>query len=108
DPRERPSEFQAQADQSHARFKDESSDFIAYLNLWSYVREQQKELSGSQFRKRMKSEYLHFLRIREWQDLVGQLRQASKELGVTRNQQPAEPEQVHVALLSGLLSHIGV
>jgi ATP-dependent helicase HrpA len=108
DPRERPSEFQAQADQSHARFKDDNSDFIAYLNLWSYVREQQKELSGSQFRKRMKAEYLHFLRIREWQDLVGQLRQASKELGVTRNQQPAEPQQIHVALLSGLLSHVGM
>jgi ATP-dependent helicase HrpA len=108
DPRERPAEHQAQADQLHARFKDENSDFLAYLNLWSYVREQQRELSGSQFRKRMKAEYLHFLRIREWQDLVAQLRQAAKELGVTRNQQPAEPQQIHVALLSGLLSHIGL
>jgi ATP-dependent helicase HrpA len=108
DPRERPSDHQAQADQQHARFKDEHSDFVAYLNLWNYVREQQRELSGSQFRKRLKAEYLHFLRVREWQDLVGQLRQAAKELGVTRNQQPAQPEQVHVALLSGLLSHIGV
>jgi ATP-dependent helicase HrpA len=108
DPRERPSEQQAQADQQHARFKDESSDFLAYLNLWSYVREQQRELSGSQFRKRMKAEYLHFLRIREWQDLVGQLRQAAKELGVTRNQQPGDPQHIHVALLSGLLSHIGM
>jgi ATP-dependent helicase HrpA len=108
DPRERPAEHQAQADQQHARFKDEHSDFIAYLNLWSYVREQQRELSGSQFRKRLKAEYLHFLRVREWQDLVGQLRQAAKELGITRNQQPAEPQQIHVALLSGLLSHIGM
>ena len=108
DPRERPQELQAQADQQHARFKDEASDFIAYLNLWSYVREQQRELTGNQFRKRLKSEFLHFLRVREWQDLVGQLRQASKELGVTRNQQPAEPLQIHTALLSGLLSHIGV
>ena len=56
----------------------------------------------------MKAEYLHFLRIREWQDLVGQLRQAAKELGVTRNQQPGDPQHVHVALLSGLLSHIGM
>ncbi|MCW2985682.1 MAG: hrpA [Conexibacter sp.] len=108
DPRERPSDFQAQADQQHARFKDETSDFLAYLNLWSYVREQQRELSGSQFRKRMKAEYLHFLRIREWQDLVAQLRSAAKELGVTRNQQPGDPQHIHVALLSGLLSHVGV
>jgi ATP-dependent helicase HrpA len=108
DPRERPAEHQAQADQLHARFKDEHSDFTSYLNLWAYVREQQRELSGSQFRKRLKSEYLHFLRVREWQDLVGQLRQAAKELGVKRNQEPGEIPSVHLALLSGLLSHIGV
>jgi ATP-dependent helicase HrpA len=108
DPRERPSDHQAQADQQHARFKDEHSDFLAYLNLWSYVREQQRELSGSQFRKRMKAEYLHFLRIREWQDLVSQLRQTAKELGVTRNQEPGDPQHIHIALLSGLLSHIGI
>ena len=108
DPRERPQELQAQADQLHARFKDESSDFLAYLNLWSYVREQQRELSGSRFRKRLKGEYLHFLRVREWQDLVSQLRQAAKEVGVKRNQVPGEPLQIHTALLSGLLSHIGM
>jgi ATP-dependent RNA helicase HrpA len=108
DPRERPQELQAQADQQHARFKDDTSDFVSYLNLWSYVREQQRELTGNQFRKRLKSEFLHFLRVREWQDLVSQLRQAAKELGVTRNQQPAEPTQIHIALLSGLLSHIGL
>ena len=108
DPRERPQELQAQADQQHARFKDESSDFLAYLNLWTYVREQQRELTGNQFRKRLKAEFLHFLHVREWQDLVGQLRQAAKELGVTRNQQPGDPVHVHQALLSGLLSHIGL
>jgi ATP-dependent helicase HrpA len=108
DPRERPVEQQAQADQQHARFKDEHSDFLTYLNLWNYVREQQRALTGNQFRKRLKAEYLHFLRVREWQDLVGQLRQAAKELGVTRNQQPAEPRQIHTALLSGLLSHLGM
>ncbi|HMJ37613.1 MAG TPA: ATP-dependent RNA helicase HrpA [Baekduia sp.] len=108
DPRERPVEHRAHADQLHARFADEHSDFLAYLNLYNYVREQQRELSGSQFRKRMKGEYLHFLRIREWQDLVAQLRSTAKELGITRNQQPGDPQHVHVALLSGLLSHIGV
>ncbi|MCW3001131.1 MAG: ATP-dependent helicase HrpA, partial [Conexibacter sp.] len=108
DPRERPVEHRAHADQLHARFADEHSDFLAYLNLWNHLREQQRELSGSQFRKRCKAEYLHYLRIREWQDLVGQLRQTAKELGVMRNQQPGDPQHIHIALLSGLLSHIGV
>jgi ATP-dependent helicase HrpA len=108
DPRERPVEHRAHADQLHARFADEHSDFLVFLNLYTYLREQQRELSGSQFRKRVKAEYLHFLRIREWQDLVGQLRQTAKELGVTRNQEPGDPEHIHIALLSGLLSHVGV
>src|SRR4051812_22832152 len=108
DPRERPVEKQAQADQSHARFADEHSDFISYLNLWRHLRERQRELSGSQFRKLCHAEYLHYLRVREWQDLVGQLRQAAKEVGVKLNRTPAEPADVHVALLSGLLSHLGL
>ncbi|MDX6732943.1 MAG: ATP-dependent helicase HrpA, partial [Baekduia sp.] len=108
DVRERPVEHRAHADQLHARFADEHSDFLAYLNLWNFLREQQRELSGSQFRKRCKAEYLHYLRIREWQDLVAQLRATAKELGITRNQQPGDPQHIHVALLSGLLSHIGV
>jgi ATP-dependent helicase HrpA len=108
DPRERPAEQQAQADQSHARFADETSDFLAYLNLWRYLREQQRALSGSQFRKRCKAEFLHYLRVREWQDLAGELRRSAKEVGVGLNQQPAEPADVHRALLAGLLSQIGV
>jgi len=108
DPRERPQEQRAQADQMHARFADETSDFLAYLNLWRYLREQQRELSGSQFRKRCKAEYLHYVRVREWQDLAGELRRSAKELGISLNQQPAEPVAVHRALLSGLLSHLGV
>jgi ATP-dependent helicase HrpA len=108
DPRERPAELRAQADQQHARFADETSDFLAYLNLWRYLREQQRALSGSQFRKRCKAEYLHYLRVREWQDLAGELRRSAKELGIRSNQQPAEPAAVHRALLSGLLSHVGV
>ncbi len=108
DSRERPADKQAQADQSHARFADESSDFIAYLNLWSYLRELQRELSSNQFRKRCQAEYLHYLRIREWQDLVEQLRQAAKGIGVTFNRTPAEPRDIHVALLAGLLSHVGL
>jgi ATP-dependent helicase HrpA len=108
DPRERPADKQAQADEAHARFADEHSDFLAYLNLWRYLREQQHALSHNQFRKRCKAEFLHYLRVREWQDLVQQLRRSARDAKVTRNQQPAEPEQIHTALLSGLLSHVGM
>ncbi|MGC5165230.1 ATP-dependent RNA helicase HrpA [Luteimicrobium sp. DT211] len=82
DPRERPTEERPQADQLHARFQDPTSDFLTYLNVWSYARELQHDLSGSQFRRRVRSEYLNFLRIREWQDLVTQLRDTSKPLGI--------------------------
>lgn len=108
DPRERPSDHQAQADQAHARFKDDHSDFTAFLNVWRHVREQQRELSNSQFRKRLKREFLHYLRVREWQDLAGQLREAARGVGVKLNQQHAEPPEIHRAILAGLLSHLGV
>ncbi|MFF9262618.1 ATP-dependent RNA helicase HrpA [Streptomyces longwoodensis] len=108
DPRERPADKQAQADQQHARFKDETSDFLAYLNLWRYVREQQRERGSSSFRRMCKQEYLNFLRIREWQDIYSQLRTVAKQMGIHLNDQDAEPDRVHVSLLAGLLSHIGM
>ncbi|MER0447152.1 ATP-dependent RNA helicase HrpA [Streptomyces sp. Edi4] len=108
DPRERPSEKQAQADQQHARFKDETSDFLAYLNLWRYVREQQKERGSSSFRRMCKQEYLNFLRIREWQDIYSQLRTVAKTMGIHLNEQDAPEQSVHTSLLAGLLSHIGL
>ncbi|MFH8293387.1 ATP-dependent RNA helicase HrpA [Streptomyces sp. NPDC018059] len=108
DPRERPAEKQAQADQQHARFKDETSDFLAYLNLWRYVREQQKERGSSSFRRMCKAEYLNFLRIREWQDIYTQLRTVAKQMGIHLNEEDAPEQHVHISLLSGLLSHIGL
>ncbi|ARZ69280.1 ATP-dependent helicase [Streptomyces albireticuli] len=108
DPRERPSEKQAQADQQHARFKDETSDFLAFLNLWRYVREQQKALSSSAFRRMCKSEFLNYLRIREWQDIYSQLRTVAKQMGVHLSEDDAPEDRVHQSLLSGLLSHIGL
>jgi ATP-dependent helicase HrpA len=108
DPRERPAERREEADALHARFADPGSDFLSLLNLWNFVRERQRELTGNQFRKRLKAEHLHVLRIREWQDLVAQLRQAAKAAGVHRNGTPAEPDEIHRALLSGLLSHVGL
>ncbi|HWJ81527.1 MAG TPA: ATP-dependent RNA helicase HrpA [Nocardioides sp.] len=128
DPRERPGADQpaeqAKADQAHARFKAEGSDFLTWLNLWRYIREQQRELSSSAFRRMCKREYLHYLRVREWQELVSQLRQVCKEMGLrtekagsrdggsatssTTEGAPYDADGIHQALLSGLLSHIGV
>lgn len=108
DPRERPAEKQTQADQHHARFKDETSDFLAYLNLWRYVREQQKERGSSSFRRMCKQEYLNFLRIREWQDIYAQLRTVARQMGIELNDEDAPEQSVHTSLLAGLLSHIGL
>ena len=108
DPRERPTEQQQAADQQHARFADRTSDFLSLLNLWNYLEEQQDALSSSRFRKLCRAEFLNYLRVREWQDLRAQLRQASKSLGFVPNTTPAEPDRVHQALLAGLLSHVGM
>ena len=108
DPRERPVEHQQAADERHARFNDPTSDFLAYLNLWNHLREQRDTLSSNQFRKQCKADFLHWLRIREWQDLHGQLRSITRGLGWTPNPSPAAPDTVHKALLAGLLSHLGL
>jgi ATP-dependent helicase HrpA len=104
DPRERPVDKQEQATQAHARFVDKESDFLAYLNLWNYLQEQQKQRSSNQFRRMCRAEYLNFLRIREWQDIYGQLRQVVKP---PASAAPPEGTVVHQALLAGLLSHVG-
>ncbi|MGH3724624.1 MAG: ATP-dependent RNA helicase HrpA [Mycobacterium sp.] len=108
DPRERPADREDAARQKHARFADEHSDFTAYLNLWRYLQEQRSELSGSAFRRMCRDEFLHYLRIREWQDLVGQLRSIARDLGVRESGDVADPTSVHAALIAGLLSHIGL
>ncbi len=110
DPRERPTDREEAARQKHARFADEHSDFVSYLNLWRYLGEQRKERSGNAFRRMCREEFLHYLRIREWQDLTGQLRSIARDLGIRESDdhEPADPARVHAALLSGLLSHIGL
>ncbi|WP_062429605.1 ATP-dependent RNA helicase HrpA [Herbidospora daliensis] len=108
DPRERPADKQQAADEKHRRFSDKESDFLTYLNLWRYLREQQKELSSSAFRRLCKAEYLNYLRVREWQDIDAQLRSVARTLGVVVNTADADPQRVHLSLLAGLLSHIGV
>ncbi len=145
DPRERPADARDAADASHARFAEPGSDFLSLVNLWDYLREQQRELSGSAFRRKVRAEYLHYLRVREWQDVHGQLATAARDLGLSagKEERPfsakkpqapvdqhmtahvaqlaakpgTEPEprfeaeladRVHQALLSGLLTHIGM
>ncbi len=129
DPRERPTESREAADAMHARFAEPDSDFLAYLTLWDYLRDQQREQSASAFRRMCRREYLHYLRVREWQDVYSQLRQAARDLGIAAERDgapapapagPAGPAQdggrfspdiasrVHISLLAGLLSHIGM
>lgn len=108
DPRERPADREEAARQKHARFADDHSDFTAYLNLWRYLQDQRSQLSGSAFRRMCRDEFLHYLRIREWQDLVGQLRSIARDLGIRESGDSADPGAVHAALVAGLLSHIGL
>ena len=108
DPRERPLEKRPQADQQHARFVDPTSDFLGLLNLWNYLEQKQKELSGNQFRRMCKAEYLNYLRIREWGDLVRQLNRGAKQVGLTVGAAATNPDGIHRSLLAGLLSQIGI
>lgn len=87
---------------------DVDSDFLVLLNLWKYLQRQQKDLSGSAFRRLCKAEFLHYLRVREWQDLHTQLRQAARSLDLQTNEHPATADDVHRSLLAGLLSHVGL
>lgn len=110
DVRERPLEKQAQADQAHARFKDKNSDFLSTLKLWDYINSSRSDLSGNAFRKQMKNEYLHYMRIREWYDLVRQIRDVTRRLGWAKPKQAAgerDTDGIHRSLLAGLLSNIG-
>ena len=141
DPRERPADARDAADALHARFAEPGSDFLTFLTLWNYLRGRQRELSSSAFRRLCRREFLHYLRVREWQDVYGQLRQAAAELDITvgheprghdpRGHEPGSSDQgssdaadlkpaseprfpaelanrVHISLLAGLLSHIGM
>ncbi len=108
DPRERPTEAQQAADDKHRRFADPDSDFTAFLNLWEYLAERQRELSSSAFRRLCRADYLNYLRVREWQDLHGQLQRLAGDLGVNVNSSSSERPVVHLSLLAGLLSQIGM
>ncbi len=113
DPRERPQDKREQANEFHNRFKVEGSDLLSIVALWDYLRTQQRELSGNQFRRMCRKEFLNYLRVREWMDLFSQLRRIAGQLeihpttssnGITES----HPDHIHQAVLAGLLSHIGM
>jgi len=109
DPRERPVERRAEADLLHKRFADPHSDLLSYLNLWLYIAEQRKELSSSAFRRLCRAEFLNYLRIREWQDVVEQIRIAAKPLKIAmpRLGESFDQDAIHRSILAGLLSQLG-
>ncbi len=108
DPRERPADQAQEAAEMHRRFDVAGSDVLSYVALWDYLAGLQSELTGNRFRKPCRAEHLHVLRIREWQDVAGQIRQVARARGMTLNREPAAADLIHQALLSGLLSHVGM
>ncbi len=112
DPRERPTDKAQIATEKHKRFVDENSDFTGFLNLWRYIKDKQAELSSSAFRRLCKAEFINYLRVREWQDLFAQLKQMGKSLDIKVSGKDIDPvanhDAIHMSLLTGLLSHIGL
>jgi ATP-dependent helicase HrpA len=108
DPRDRPVDKQQQADQAHAGFRNEQSDFLGHLALWEDLETQRKHLSKSKFQRWCKRQFLSWNRVQEWHDIHHQLRGQLHEMGFRENSAEASFEEIHRALLSGLLSHIGV
>ncbi|MFP5577146.1 MAG: ATP-dependent RNA helicase HrpA [Acidimicrobiia bacterium] len=106
DPRERPTGQEERAGQLHARFRVPGSDFLGYLALWDHVKERQRELSSSKFRKECRDELLHFVRLREWQDVYTQIRQVVRSLGMRIDREPADADAIHRSLLAGLLANV--
>lgn len=107
DPRERPQDKKAASDECHQAYEDKQSDFIAFLNLWNHFKQQQQALSANQLRKWCKSHFINYLRMREWQDIVSQLKKSIVEIGIRLNSQGADYQSIHMSILSGLLSHVG-
>ncbi len=108
DPRDRPLDKQQQADQAHAQYRDERSDFLAYHQLWEVVEHQRRHLSKHKFRQWCRGEFLSWTRVQEWHDIHTQLRTQLHDMGFKESDQEGGYEAIHRALLSGLLSHIGL
>jgi len=108
DPRDRPSERREAADAAHPRFNDERSDFIAYVKLWAWFQDAVKHKKSNRlWATECRQKFLSPLRLREWHELHQQLRAQMAEMGIRQNEQAASYEQIHKALLTGLLGNIG-
>jgi len=107
DPRERPIDRQQLADQAHALYRDEQSDFLGFLKLWGFLEEQRRHLSRRKFRELCQAQFLAPNRVTEWHDVHQQLRLELHEMGFRENEAEASYEEIHRALLTGLLSQIG-
>jgi len=107
DPRDRPTDKAQVADQRHARFKDENSDFLSFLKIWTDFQEQKKHLSNSKLRQYCRDSFLSYLRLREWEDIHQQIMQVAKgELALRFNMAPSGYGEIHKPLLTGLLSNV--
>jgi ATP-dependent helicase HrpA len=108
DPREKPADKMAQADQKHAAFRHPESDFLTLLNVWNTYEEKKKHLSNNKLRKYCTDNFLSYMRMREWFDIHAQIMQVVKgDLKMALNTDDAGYEKIHRALLPGLLSNIG-
>ena len=107
DPRDRPQAVQQKADEAHRKFKDEGSDFAGYLKLWSFWQDARGQRTRNQMHKLCRENFLNYNRMREWEDIHEQLIRVMKELEIPPNTTPGSAEQIHRALLPGLLSKIG-
>ncbi len=110
DPRERPMDQQAAADSAHDQFKEPTSDFLSILKLWNWFQEQQRRLSENKLRKVCRDSFLTYTRMRDWQDVHSQLREmAGTFLPLGKpGHSDVNPDDIHRAILAGLLSNIGV
>ncbi|MCB5187755.1 ATP-dependent RNA helicase HrpA [Methylobacillus caricis] len=108
DPRERPMDKREAADQAHVKFAAEHSDFMSFLKLWEWYEEALKaKKSNKDLLNKCHASFLSFLRLKEWRELHMQLKEIAEDLELKLNEEPASYEQVHRALLSGLLGNIG-
>jgi ATP-dependent helicase HrpA len=109
DPRDRPQALREQSDRAHEEFRDESSDFLQLLNLWKFFEtELEHKKSNRKLQEACREHFLSYVRMREWRDLAGQLREMASELEIRENRTPATYEQIHRALLTGLLGNVGM
>ncbi|WP_370663569.1 ATP-dependent RNA helicase HrpA [Massilia agri] len=108
DPRDRPIEYQQQADEKHKKFADEKSEFLSYLKIWAWFEDAiAHKKSNRQLQENCRANFLSQLRLREWRDVHSQLLTVAREQGWRLNAAPATYEQLHMALLTGLLGNIG-